>query len=251
VLKTGSPILTMAALALTGLERPTEQLACAVLLVAAGTALASYGEVAFSWPGFGAMVGSQLCDAVRLVLTQLLLGDLGFAPLEGLRWLAPPCAFCLCVGTVALELHGLLRDAPALDAASTRLFALSALLGFATNASSMLVIQSAGALSLKLLGAATNALLGLAAGRLFNERTLSAAQLGGYAISLVGFAAYYGLKLSGGGGGAGAAAPRWGGERVAADAGAARARAHPPDAAGGYAQLDRSESSAELLASRS
>lgn len=71
MLKTGSPILTMCALALAGLEMPSVRLVAAVLLIAAGTAVTSLGELHFSWLGFFYMLLSQLADSARLVMTQV------------------------------------------------------------------------------------------------------------------------------------------------------------------------------------
>jgi hypothetical protein len=44
-----TPIITMIALFIARLEDPSQRLISAVLLIALGTAMASYGEVNMSW----------------------------------------------------------------------------------------------------------------------------------------------------------------------------------------------------------
>lgn len=58
-----------------------------VLGIAFGTALAAYGEVHNSVVGVTIMFVSEACEAIRLVMTQLLLQGLKMGPFEGVMWL--------------------------------------------------------------------------------------------------------------------------------------------------------------------
>ena len=70
----------MVALFVAGLETPTQRLIGAVLLIAFGTAMASYGELNFSLIGVLVMFLSEGFESTRLVMTQILLVGLKFHP---------------------------------------------------------------------------------------------------------------------------------------------------------------------------
>jgi hypothetical protein len=195
MLKTGSPIITMAALALSGLERPSARLVAAVVFIALGTAVTSVGELHFSWLGFVYMLLSQVADAVRLVMTQVLLTSLQFHPLEGLMHLSPACTLCLWVGMCVLELPAMrANDALGLVRAKPGLYAASALMGFLVNVSSFMVIKYTSSLTLKILGAISNAVLVFGSCAVFGDE-ISSLEVGGYTVSLGGFIAYNLIKL--------------------------------------------------------
>ena len=73
-----TPIITMIALFMTALEVPTQQLISSVMLIAVGTAIASYGEVNFNIIGVACMFASESFEATRLVMTQIVLVGLKF-----------------------------------------------------------------------------------------------------------------------------------------------------------------------------
>jgi hypothetical protein len=58
-----------------------------VLGIALGTALAAYGEVHNSMLGVAIMFFSEAAEAIRLVMTQLLLQGLRMGPFEGVMWM--------------------------------------------------------------------------------------------------------------------------------------------------------------------
>ena len=70
----------MVALFAAQLEAPTRRLISAVLLIAGGTAMASYGEVNMSVMGLIFMFSSEAFEAIRLVMTQMLLVGHKFHP---------------------------------------------------------------------------------------------------------------------------------------------------------------------------
>ena len=70
----------MVALFVAQLEAPTRRLISSVLLIAGGTAMASYGEVNMSVMGLIFMFSSEAFEAIRLVMTQMLLVGHKFHP---------------------------------------------------------------------------------------------------------------------------------------------------------------------------
>lgn len=78
ILKSFTPVITMAALFLAGQERPTKRLIAAVTCIAAGTAIAAAGELNFSLAGVVIMLASEVFEACRLVMTQKMLTGLRF-----------------------------------------------------------------------------------------------------------------------------------------------------------------------------
>lgn len=63
------------------------QMVGSVCGIAVGTALAAYGEVHNSAVGVIIMLASEAFEAIRLVMTQLLLTGLRMGPFEGVMWL--------------------------------------------------------------------------------------------------------------------------------------------------------------------
>ena len=72
----------MVALFCAQMETPTKRLISAVCVIAVGTAIASYGEVHLSTLGVIFMFSSEMFEAIRLVMTQMLLVGLKLHPSE-------------------------------------------------------------------------------------------------------------------------------------------------------------------------
>ena len=84
-----TPIVTMVALFIAGLDVPNKRLISSVVLIGLGTAIASYGEIKLSILGVVFMLLSESFEATRLVMTQILLVGLKFHPSESLpQWQA-------------------------------------------------------------------------------------------------------------------------------------------------------------------
>jgi drug/metabolite transporter (DMT)-like permease len=195
MLKAFTPVVTMLFAFLFGLERPSLLLVSAVGLITAGVAVASWGEGAFSVTGVTAMVGSLICEALRLVLMQSLVSRREMHPVQILAYIAPAAtAWMLLIAglTEALSihqhqaLHDILRHPGALMA--------SAAAGFGANAMAMLVISLSGALTLKCLGLAKDVGLVLF-GVLVLGEVVSGTQGLGYGISLLGFLLYNAARM--------------------------------------------------------
>ena len=93
MLKAFTPTVTIAMLYVSGIEVPTVRVACAVVGICAGTAVASLGEGSFNVVGLALMLTAEVSEAVRLVLTQKLLNNLKFGvSVERRRWQPACCA---------------------------------------------------------------------------------------------------------------------------------------------------------------
>lgn len=195
ILKAFTPVITMVALFIAGLEVPSWPLGATVGAIAIGTAVASFGEINLSVAGVTYMMLSECFEATRLVMTQILLVGLKFHPIEGLMYLAPACTFWLVIGVATLDLRRMLEEgAFQLIADRPLMYLAAAAMGFGVNALAYIVIQTASSLTLKVLGTAKNAIvvwLGVA----FLSETVTWMQGGGYAVSLLGFMYYNYIKL--------------------------------------------------------
>jgi hypothetical protein len=199
MLKAFTPVVTMLFAFLFKLERPSLLLVCAVGLITAGVAVASWGEGSLSVTGVSAMVASLVCEALRLVLMQSLVSKREMHPVQTLAYIAPAATawMVLIAGlTEALPIHqsGALHDI----AKHPLALAASAAAGFGANAMAMLVISLSGALTLKCLGLAKDVGLVVVGVVLLGE-VVSTSQGLGYGISLLGFLLYNAARMWAGG----------------------------------------------------
>ncbi|GMH42799.1 hypothetical protein BSKO_10718 [Bryopsis sp. KO-2023] len=196
ILKSFTPVITMIFMFVFRLESPNSKLIWSVLIIAFGTAIASYGEINFSIVGVTVMLLSEAFESIRLVLTQLVLVGLKFHPIEGLMYFAPACVLWLAIGAVLVEFQPMVASgAFSIIADSPVKFLFAAAMGFSVNALSYCVIVLASSLTLKVLGTVKNALLVLA-GVIFLGDLVTPLQGFGYVGSLIGFVMYNSIKMS-------------------------------------------------------
>eukprot|EP00878_Enallax_costatus_P024815 GHUV01026506.1.p1 GENE.GHUV01026506.1~~GHUV01026506.1.p1 ORF type:complete len:292 (+),score=48.83 GHUV01026506.1:214-1089(+) len=196
MLKAFTPVITMVALFIAHLETPTGKMVGSVLGIALGTALAAYGEVHNSVVGVVIMFVSEACEAIRLVMTQLLLQGLKMGPFEGVMWLAPACFAWLMLGAAVVEWPAMVRAGhQGIPAQHPGLFILAACMGFAVNVLAYATIKLASSLTLKVLGCVKNALVIVAAMILFAEEVTVLQGLG-YGISTAAFGLYTHIKMA-------------------------------------------------------
>lgn len=190
-----TPVITMLALFIAGLEVPNKTMILSVLVIAAGTALAAYGEVSFSALGVLIMFVSESAEAIRLVMTQYLLVGLKMGPFEGVMYLAPACFLWLTFGGALMEWRQI-SETGALSIAREHwlLFVAAACMGFMINLLAFATIKLASSLTLKVLGTVKNALLILAAMALYGE-VVTSLQAWGYVLSSVAFGFYTYYKV--------------------------------------------------------
>ena len=224
ILKVLMPAATLAAGAAAGLERVTPLLAGAVGLICAGAAAATAEEVGrggkgasstaharFAWAGLVSFLVSVALEAGRVVYMQRLLSgsggqkqararDLGrgarpapvrpYSSLEVCAFLGPPTGLVLLACSAAFEWRaGLSTAGLAAAAAHPARLALALAMGFAVNATTAAAIAATSSLTFKVWGTAKNAGV-VALGVVLEGDEVSAAQLGGYGLSLAGFWLY-------------------------------------------------------------
>jgi hypothetical protein len=94
MLKAASPVAVLFVACAWGVDNPSLRRLLNILVIVAGVALASLGEIHFSWAGFFYQLGGIVFEAMRLVLIQILLSEDGqkMDPLVSLYYYAPVCA---------------------------------------------------------------------------------------------------------------------------------------------------------------
>lgn len=194
ILKCFTPVITMVALFVAGLEIPTRRLILSVSVIALGTAIASVGTINLSVLGVVIMLLSETFEAVRLVMTQYLLTGMKFHPIEGLMYLAPACTFWLAIGSLMMESKAMIAEGAGYLILNQPLkFMSAAAMGFGVNSLAYIVIQSASSLTLKVMGTVKNALV-VFLGVFFLHETVTWAQGFGYALSVAAFYWYQQIK---------------------------------------------------------
>jgi hypothetical protein len=132
------------------LQSPTSQLIGSVCIIAGGTAVAGYGEINISVTGVVIQMISESSEALRLIMTQILLQGHSFHPIEGMMYLAPACVFWMILGAAILEFPTMIREgAHTIVLENPVLFLGAATMGFAVTTLAFFTIQLCGSLTLK------------------------------------------------------------------------------------------------------
>ncbi|CAE8626215.1 unnamed protein product [Polarella glacialis] len=189
MLKAFTPVVVLISLAAFGLERPSMPVLGSVVLIALGTMVTAAAAPEWSI-GLFFTFGAEVSEALRLTLTQLILSSRKFSVVEGQYILAPVVSACLLIGGSFTELpHAWESGALRAPLEYPLLFLWAAVLGIGVNYLSYLVIQTAGALTLKVLATLRNiGLIGYGIAVLGEQ--VSSEQAMGYSVALVGFVGY-------------------------------------------------------------
>lgn len=142
MLKAAAPVAVLLTSWAWGVEDPSLKRFINVLLIVAGVALASFGEIDFSIAGFLFQVGGIVFEAVRLVMIQVLLsGDTQkMDPLVSLYYYAPICAVMNVIIAIGSEANKF--DPADLAKAGYGLLLLNAAIAFLLNVSSVFLVSS-------------------------------------------------------------------------------------------------------------
>jgi len=195
MLKASTPILVMSLMFCAGLDSPSVSMVFSVLLIAAGTFIAAFGEIRFSWHGVLAMTTSQFTEASKLVLMQLLFsGGSKMHALESLLCFSPFAVLFLSLGVLLLEWQPLMQHGLTLIAAHPLVFIGQAALGVLVNLLTILTVKYTSSISFKLISMAKNAAIVLLSVPVFHN-PISPTQGLGYTVTVLGFGAYNYLKL--------------------------------------------------------
>ena len=141
MLKAAAPVAVLLTSWAWGVEDPSLKRFLNVLLIVAGVALASLGEIDFSLAGFMFQVGGIVFEAMRLVMIQVLLsGDTQkMDPLVSLYYYAPVCAVMNFIIAVVYEADSF--NPADLAQAGYGLLLLNAMVAFMLNVSSVFLVS--------------------------------------------------------------------------------------------------------------
>ncbi|KAL6777451.1 hypothetical protein ACKKBF_B21540 [Auxenochlorella protothecoides x Auxenochlorella symbiontica] len=200
ILKALAPVATLGASLALGLERMSLPVGLATALIAAGTMLATAQEAAsshFSVLAFAAFATSVGFEALRVVLTERLLAGEGAAPrmsaAEVLVYIGPLTGLMLLAGSVLVEGPHILRRVQGGElAALAPALALASGVSVLVNLFCYWAISATSSTTFKVVGCLKNSVvvaLGVAAGD-----PMTARELQGYGISMLGFGLYTWIK---------------------------------------------------------
>lgn len=142
MLKAGAPVAVLFTSWAWGVAEPNMSKLINIVVIVIGVAVASFGEVKFSWIGFLYQLGGIVFEAMRIVMIQVMLAGEGLRmdPLVGLYYYAPVCAV---LNTIA----ALVSEAPKFkmeDLANTgiTMLILNASVAFGLNIASVSLVSS-------------------------------------------------------------------------------------------------------------
>ncbi|XP_019163276.1 PREDICTED: probable sugar phosphate/phosphate translocator At3g17430 [Ipomoea nil] len=194
MLKALMPVATFVMAVICG----TDKLRCDVflnmVLVSIGVVVSSYGEIHFNIVGTVYQVTGIFAEALRLVLTQVLLQKKGLTlnPITSLYYIAP-CSF------VFLFVPWYLLEKPGMEVSQIQfnfwIFFSNALCALALNFSIFLVIGRTGAVTIRVAGVLKDWILIALSTIVFPESTITKLNIIGYGIALCGVVMYNYLKV--------------------------------------------------------
>ncbi|KAK4787850.1 hypothetical protein SAY86_011683 [Trapa natans] len=194
MLKALMPVATFLMAVLCG----TDKLRCDVflnmVLVSVGVVVSSYGEIHFNVIGTVYQVTGIFAEALRLVLTQVLLQKKGLTlnPITSLYYIAP-CSF------VFLFFPWFLLEKSKMEVSQIQfnfwIFFSNALCALALNFSIFLVIGRTGAVTIRVAGVLKDWILIALSTVIFPESTITGLNIVGYAIALCGVVIYNYIKV--------------------------------------------------------
>ncbi len=186
MLKANLPVLVFVVGCLFASEVFTISSFANMIVIAAGVALASYGEVGFSVSGVVCMFSGMCCEAVRLTLIQTLLQrqDLHMNPLSTLYYIMPISLLCLLPLACISEARAL-QDCTFLTYDSLPAFLANVCCAVALNLSSYIVVGTMSALTMKLAAIVKDIGLVAVSCIIFGD-ILTFPGVAGYSVALLG-----------------------------------------------------------------
>ncbi|KAF9880979.1 duf250 domain membrane protein [Colletotrichum karsti] len=189
MLKAGAPVAVLIISWIWGVAEPSMKVFYNVMLIVAGVALASFGEIEFSWIGFIFQMGGIVFEGIRLVMIQVLLTgeESKMDPLVSLYYYAPVCAVMNFFVAWASEFSTFkLED---LQQTGISVLLLNAGVAFMLNVSSVFLIGKTSGLVMTLTGILKNVLLVIASVLIWHT-SVTFMQVIGYSIALFGLVIY-------------------------------------------------------------
>lgn len=194
MLKALMPVATFFMAVLCRTDKPRCDIFWNMVLISAGVIIASVGEVHFNIIGFIFQIAGILAEALRLVLTQVLLQKKGLSlnPITSLYYIAPCSFFFLAIPWSFLERPMMMDDA--LLKFNVWIFLSNALCALALNLVVFLVIGRTGAITVRVAGVIKDwILIGLST-VLFPDSQITMMNAVGYSVALSGVVLYNYLK---------------------------------------------------------
>ncbi|XP_028760045.1 probable sugar phosphate/phosphate translocator At1g48230 [Neltuma alba] len=194
MLKALMPVATFVVAVLCGTDKARCDVFLNMVLVSVGVVISSYGEIHFNIIGTLYQVTGIFAEALRLVLTQVLLQKKGLTlnPITSLYYIAP-CSF------VFLFVPWYLLEKPAMEVSQIQfnfwIFFSNALCALALNFSIFLVIGRTGAVTIRVAGVLKDWILIALSTVIFPESTITGLNIIGYAIALCGVVMYNYIKV--------------------------------------------------------
>lgn len=194
MLKALMPVATFVMAVICGTDILKCDLLLNMLLVSIGVVISSYGEIHFNAIGTVYQVTGIFAEALRLVLTQVLLQKKGLKlnPVTSLYYIAP-CSFLF------LFFPWYLLEKPGMDVSHIQfnfwIFFSNALCALALNFSIFLVIGRTGAVTIRVAGVLKDWILIALSTVIFPESTITGLNIIGYAVALCGVVIYNYLKV--------------------------------------------------------
>lgn len=194
MLKALMPVATFLMAVVCGTDKLKCDLFLNMLLVSVGVVVSSYGEIHFNVIGTVYQVTGIFAEALRLVLTQVLLQKKGLTlnPVTSLYYIAP-CSFLF------LFLPWYVLEKPVMEISQIQfnfwIFFSNALCALALNFSIFLVIGRTGAVTIRVAGVLKDWILIALSTVIFPESTITGLNIIGYAIALCGVVMYNYLKV--------------------------------------------------------
>lgn len=142
MLKAAAPVAVLFTSWAWGVADPSMSKLVNILFIVCGVAIASAGEIQFSWIGFFFQIGGIFFEAMRLVMIQVMLSGegLNMDPLVSLYYYAPVCAFMNFLVACTSELPRFQWD----DLARTgyAMLFINALVAFLLNVASVSLVRN-------------------------------------------------------------------------------------------------------------
>jgi hypothetical protein len=205
ILKAFTPAVTMILCLAMGVETLSLALVASILLIALGTSAAvliESGTPAFSLYGFLCFMLSSATEAGRVVAAEILLGAERYNTAEALVFIGGPAALALMAGAAVWEGPGIMAGGLQLVLDHPLSFFNAFFISFLVNLTCFFAIQNTSSLTFKVAGCVKNVIV-VWYGVLLQGEVVTGLQMLGYLVSVLGFALYSHLKMSGKKGAAG------------------------------------------------
>ncbi|KAF4511135.1 hypothetical protein G6O67_002958 [Ophiocordyceps sinensis] len=189
MLKSAAPVAVLFTSWAWGVADPDLAAFLNILVIVAGVALASFGEIQFSLIGFLYQIGGIAVEAVRIVMIQIMLSGEGLKmdPLVGLYYYAPVCAAMNFVVALFTEIPNF--NPQDVTRVGFGLLFANALIAFMLNVASVSLIGKTSGLVMTLTGILKNILLIIVSVVIWRTE-ITFIQVIGYGIALVGLTYY-------------------------------------------------------------